>query len=151
MVISIVYNSIEEKLIIERCIFGYCQSKMPKEKHQIFSSFFFFCCHQHVWYFLPDRQQHKKCVLNKYFISVFLFYIGVMDFLFQKRLLLFPQNHLNIGKTKTQFSSNFSSSIYSKEGHVLLHFPTTCQCGFFISNLNFRSRIMYNFIFLVLH
>ena len=101
--------------------------------------------------FLPDRQQHKKCVLNKYFISVFLFYIGVMDFLFQKRLLLFPQNHLNIGKTKTQFSSNFSSSIYSKEGHVLLHFPTTCQCGFFISNLNFRSRIMYNFIFSILH
>ena len=105
---SIVYYSIEK--IKRRCIFCCCQSKTPEEKHYLF--FFSIVV---IMSGICQTDNNKKYVLNKYFISVFLYLYRCYGFCISKRLLFFSQNHLKLvnfgGKTKTQFSSNISSSM----------------------------------------
>ena len=122
MTIFIAYNSIEK--IKGRCIFCYCQSKMPEEKHYLFFSFY--CCH-HVWY-LPDRQQHKKFVLNKYFISVFLYLHRCYGFCISKKIIVVPKEPPEMSEFREKqkvFSSNYSSSRFKRRTYFCLIFPTT--------------------------
>ena len=122
MKIFIAYNSIEK--IKGRCIFCYCQSKMPEEKHYLFFSFY--CCH-HVWY-LPDRQQHKKFVLNKYFISVFLYLHRCYGFCISKKIIVVPKEPPEMSEFREKqkvFSSNYSSSRFKRRTYFCVIFRTT--------------------------
>ena len=120
---SIVYYSIEK--IKWRCIFCCCQSKMPEEKHYLF--FFSIVV---IMSGICQTDNNKKYVLNKYFISVFLYLHRCYGFCISKKIIVAafePPEMSEFREKQKVFSSNYSSSRFKRRTYLCLNFPTTWQ------------------------
>ena len=110
----IVYYSIEK--IKRRCIFCCCQSKMPEEKHYLF--FFSIVV---IMSGICQTDNNKKYVLNKYFISVFLYLYRCYGFCISREIIVVPSKPPEIGKfwgkQKTNFFEYFIK--HAQIGHVI--------------------------------